>query len=237
MHKFFITFLAILTTQLYGDFKGKVDLGSAFIHLDTIVGNKTVSKSDLGAIKFDASLYTESGLGVRTSVLQSVWDIDNVGEDVTSVQLALGQCFPITSSLTLFPQVGVSWSSISTDILIPIIQNEMVVAALPAERTSKSAGYFIGCEACYKVTQCLRFCGQILWGWTDIDSTFEDKKSKKQLDMIKSCGNGPILSSIIEYDLNDSWSVNVGGAYNLSWDDDNNGLRAWGGKVGIAYWF
>ena len=229
MRNFFVSLLVASTLPLQAGLKGKVDIGPAYVHLETIVDNRTFSKTDLGAIKFDGNVYNDQGWGSKLSVLQSVWDMDSTGEDATTIQLAVGRYIPVTSCLTLFPEVGIGWSSITTDLELATM--------IPLKRVSKSPGYFIGFEGCYSITKCFRFCGQFLWGWTKIKSEFKTKESNQLVNTVHSTGSGPVLSALLEYDLNNRWSVNIGGAYNLSWDDDNNGLRAWGGKAGIAYWF
>lgn len=229
MRNIFVSFLIACSIQLQGELKGKADLGLAYVHLETIVQNRTFSKTDLLALRFDGNLYTDQGWATKLSVLQSVLDMDSTGEDATTAQIAVGRYLPVTSNFILFPQIGLSWSNITTDLEIP--------TSFPVYRESRATGYFLGCEGCYSFTKCMRLCGQFVWGWTDIDSKFIEKQSNITFDRIDSTGSGPILSAMFEYDLNNKWSLNIAGAYNLSWDDDNNGLRAWGGKAGIAYWF
>jgi hypothetical protein len=42
---------------------------------------------------------------------------------------------------------------------------------------------------------------------------------------------------MLETDINDCWSVNIGGAYNISLSHEKHGLRAYGGRLALAYWF
>ena len=53
----------------------------------------------------------------------------------------------------------------------------------------------------------------------------------------KSKPKGSNYGVMIEHDLNDRWSINLGGAYNTSLTKEKHGIRGYGGRLGCAYWF
>ncbi len=53
----------------------------------------------------------------------------------------------------------------------------------------------------------------------------------------KSSPKGSNYSVMIESDINEKWSVNLGAAYNTSLTKEKHGLRGYGVRWGFAYWF
>lgn len=209
--------------------KGKVDVGPAYIHIDILESNKTVRSMDLCAGRADATIIflKDRGWNLKPVILYGSGG-SKTGQ-IFSAGVGLGHCFPITEMITLNPLFGVNYTYLDTHIRIPLL--EPVFGKDRFLETFRSISPFIGLEAYLELTPCWRICATVQYAWSRTHT-----KIKKVLKD-KSRTQGFNYALLIEYDFMKNFSVNIGGAYNLSLSKEKHGIRAAGVKLGFAYWF
>lgn len=225
---FFLSVLIFLScySSLFARCSGKVDLGPAYIHLDVLESNKTIKTMDLLGVKADAMIlfFEGKGWGIKPSLLYGRGD-SRLGE-VFSGGVGFGHCTPITDCFTVTPSVGITYGYIKTRIRIPDFFGRMHFT-----EKFRSTSPYLALDATYTIIKGLRVCGMFQYAWsrthTTIVGVLKDKSNAK----------GPNYALMVEYDLNDHWSLQLAGAYNISLSKEKHGIRGAGGKLGVAYWF
>ncbi len=208
--------------------KGKVDVGPAYIHVDILESNKTIKRMDLIGVKADATviLLEEMGWCVKPGLLYGKGGSGH-GE-IFSGGIAFGHCFPLKSWGSLTPNVGIIYSYVKTRISIPFF------AAMGIEHFTekfRSVSPYVGIDATYTFCKGFRICGMYQYAWSRTHTTIEG------LLKSNSHAQGPNYALQLEYDITDQWSVQLGGAYNISLSKEKHGIRGAGAKLGLAYWF
>lgn len=201
---------------------GKVELSAAYVHLDILEANKTVQKIDMPAARFDGHIIFYEGWCLKPLLMYG----KNQAE-LTTAALGIGHVIPFWECFYLTPSIGFSYTNITTTFHLHHPQMGHLEFH---ERFTSTAPY--GCiELTYCICDYMRVTGSFQWAWARTHT-----KIKGLLDD-KSNSNGPNIGILYEYDLNKCWSLNVGAAYNESLGETKDGVRAWGGKVGLARWF
>lgn len=227
--------------------RGKVDIGAAYVHIDVLLSGHTVHKMDVAAVKGDLNYRLWSGFIIKPTFLFGGGRNDN---EVATGGVGLGFCVPLHKTFSLTPIVGYSWGYLRTTFKYP---HDMVKALdignLRVRERFRSEAPYVALEASWTFRPSWRavVCYQYSWSRTHthlriagIDPskiplpnnplTAKDTNSNSRSE-------GSSISGMIEHDLSDSWSVNLGAAYNNSLSKEKHGLRGWGVKFGIAYWF
>lgn len=203
---------------------GKIDLAPAYVHIDVLESGKTIHRMNMAALKGDISYLPFAGYGI---VIKPTFLCATGDGKLASGGVGLGHCTPITDCLTLTPHAGVLWTYIQThiDIHTPFF-------TIPHVReTFRSTSGYLALEITYKIAQGWRISGMFQYVWS---RTYT--KIKDLVPLQKDHAMGPNYALMLEYDITDKWSVNIGGAYNISLSKEKHGLRGAGVKVGVAYW-
>ena len=102
---------------------------------------------------------------------------------------------------------------------------------MPVEERFRSCSPYLALELSYTFRPFCRLVLNYQYAWSRTHTTISRIVNEK------SHSEGFSYSGMLEHDLNNNWSVSVGGAYNVSLTKEKHGLRAYGCKVGVAYWF
>lgn len=218
-----ICLLSALTAQGYGSgCAGRVDVGPAYVHIDVLESGKTIHRMDLAAVKADATVVVWKGLCLKPTLLYG----SGHGYILTT-GLGIGFIFPLMENLCVTPVAGLNYTYLRThiDIRTPYF----VLHHLKEKFRSYSP--YIGLDASYTFYPCWRVCGNVQYAWSST------KTKIGEIGADKSHSDGASYSAMLEHDLNDQWSINIGGAYNLMLSKERHGLRGAGGKIGITRWF
>lgn len=243
-NKISLFFLA-LTAFAFGGVKSvegqcstKVDLGAAYVHLDNLTSGRTTHSADLAAIRADVNFKLFQGLIVKPTALYGASNPFHVKSDdsLFAAAITIGHCVPITEKFMVQPNIGYTYTRMKT--VFNGSTTEIVPPCGPIEirfhgikQSFSSNGPSAGLEGYYFFTKCFRACVSFQYIWSKTDAELHGVYSDK------SHTKGPSYSAMLEYDINDCWSVNVAGAYNISLTKEKHGLRAAGAKLGIARWF
>lgn len=201
-------------------FLGKVDIGPTFIHIDVLESNKTVKKLDMGGIRADSTIRVWQGICLKPNFVYG-----NGGGEVVSGGLGIGHYTPICEGLYVTPSIGCTYTKLETTI------NLRMLGLTNLRESFQSYSPYAAIEVSYCLCAGFRICAQYQFAWSRTHTII------KHLTHSKSHSQGSNYSGLIEYDLNQKWSVNFGGAYNESLTREKHGLRAYGFKLGTAYWF
>lgn len=215
--------LGFLPIYLAASGIGKIELAPAYIHLDVIEAKNTIKELDMAGIRGDFCWVFENGWMIKPS---GIYGKENDGELVTA-GIAIGRCIPIGEKWIVIPSAGISYTAMETTIPIPL--GELGVFEFREHFTGHAP--YASLDVTYIITPNLRISGCVQYAWSRSKTTIEDLGSSK------SSAEGPNVAAQIEYDLNKSWSVNFGGAYNESYSKEKNGIRGRGLKIGLVRWF
>lgn len=211
---------------------GKVDVGPIFAHIDVLQSGHTIKKLDMAGAKANATIMLKEGRGfcVKPDIIYA----SGHGE-LISGSFGFGHVTPITKQLCITPSFGVTLTNLRTSVNVPI-------PPLPKDvhfkQRFRSVGPYIAIEATYKICEGLRVAGNIIYSWSHTHTRSWGHPGGTNV-VQKSKGNsaGPTYSAMIEKDLTDKFSVNIGAMYNTSLDSKKHGLRGYGFKLGAAYWY
>ncbi len=217
-----VTALSLFQQNLAAKIWGKVELAPAYIHLDVLEKGHTAKELDLPAIRADGVVIFGGGWCVKPMFMYG----KNEGELITGA-IGFGHCLPIGDCFFLTPSAGVSMANLNT----PITAEVAPEVYMEFEDNFRSISPYLCLELTYSIADNMRVTGTFQWAWCHTHT-----KIKHVLDN-KSWSNGPSYGAQYEYDLNKCWSVNVGIAYNESMGETKDGIRGYGGKIGIARWF
>jgi hypothetical protein len=210
----------IAKSPLHADFKGRVELSPTYVHMDILESGVTIERMDLMAIKADATISHDCGLTLKPTFLYG----SNSGGLILA-GVGLGQYIPINDTWKVMPMIGISYCKIWTSIDF----HEFELTNLREKFYSLSP--YIGGDVYYNFAPTWRACVSVQYAWSRTKTTIE------LLGTDKSHTQGPNYAAMIEKDLNDEWSVNLGVGYNIGLSKEKHGLRATGIKLGIARWF
>jgi hypothetical protein len=217
---FFLAIFACVQHKLEAEVCGKVDMGAVYVHVDVLDSGHTVKKMDMGGFKADGNVILWKGVCLKPTILYA----KNQGE-LFSSGIGLGHYTPITENFSLTPSAGCLWTQLKTRI------NFEEFGLFNLKERFRSVSPYLALEASYCFGQGWRICGLYQYSW----SRTHTKIASFPIDT--SHAQGPNYSLMIERDINESWSISLGGAYNISLSKEKHGLRGYGIRFATAYWF
>lgn len=244
-----LTAMALFTFACSGTLSaeiwGKVDVAPAYVHIDVLEHQRTVHRMDMIAFKGDATIVVWKGLCIKPTLLAGTG-----GGDIVSTGAGIGHCTPICDWLVLTPSVGCLYTNLTThidlDIPFPVtpISPDGKFHLHRVKENFWSISPYIGLDATFRITCDWRIYAQVQYAWSRTHTTLTKHHAlptkangAKFQHKDTSKANGPSYGLMVEYDVTDCISVNLGGAYNLSLTKEKHGLRGAGCKLGLAYWF
>jgi Protochlamydia outer membrane protein len=223
--------ISLAKISLYGnECCGKAEISAAYVHIDVLESGHTIHRMDLPAVKADLNWKIWSGLILKPTF---IYGHGKHKDEILQAGTGIGFCYPVNSQFYLTPQVGFNYNLIKSSIDFENPFNSLIKFSISEKFQSYSP--YVAFESSYTLCQGFRVVGTIQYAWSRTKTTLKpnlDPNFKKH-----SHSEGFTYSGMIEYDLNEHWSVNMGGAYNVSLTKEKHGMRIWGGKLGIAYWF
>lgn len=207
------------------DCRGKIDIGPALVRIDVLENRKTVERIDMLAIRGDANILIlgDCGFALKPSF---IYGRGKHHGELASGALGLGYCFPVCEGLTVTPSAGCTFTDLTSHIDIPAYFLKDIT------RSFSSVAPYLALEVTYRICPGWRVSGMVQYAWSRTHT-----RIKKLHINDKSRSQGPNIAGMIEHDINDKWSVNLGAAYNISLTREKHGLRAVGVKLGVVYWF
>lgn len=223
---FCLSILNFVGNPLNADCCGKIDAGPAFLHIDVLESSHTIKKINMPAIKADGLYFVWNGVCVKPTALYAA--IGN--SQIISAGCGIGHYTPIGTKCSITPSIGCNLTQFKTTIHHYAVK-EVPGLFLNLKERFRSISPYAAIDASYCFTPGWRIiaCYQYVWSRTHTKI--------KNFDSSKSSPSGSNYAMVVERDLNDNWSVNLGAAYNTSLTKEKHGLRGYGVRLGLAYWF
>lgn len=203
---------------------GKIDAGPAYLHVDVLESNHTIKKINMPAIKSDATILIWKGICLKPNILYA----SRRDSQIISGGCGIGQYFPITEKCFVTPSIGCNFTQFKTTL-----HNYPVFPCflLDLKEKFRSISPYLAIDASYCFCPGWRIVGCYQYAWS------RSYTKIKGADTTKSNPKGSNISLMLEYDLNDCWSVNLGAGYNSSLTKEKHGLRGYGVRLALAFWF
>lgn len=214
----FFSAIVILSSYLHAEICGKVDVGPTYIHLDLLQSGKTFKRIDMGGVKADATILVWKGVCLKPTLLYG-----NGHGEIFSGGVALGHYTPIGEKCSLTPSFGCIYTQLDTHI-------KPFPGFHPYYRFYSVSPY-LSIDASWCFAKGWRVVGVYQYSWSGTLTKIQS------LPNDRSHSEGSNYGLMLEADINDSWSINIGAAYNLGLTKEKHGLRAYGGRIAIAYWW
>lgn len=202
---------------------GRLDVGPAYLHIDVLESGHTIKDIDMAGFKADGCFIVWKGLCLKPMVLYG----RKGHSEIATGGCGLGFCFPLRDNFSITPSVGCNFTQFKTNLHISVMDQFV----LHLKERFRSVSPYLSLEACYTFFQVWRLIGCYQYSWSHTHTKI------KGMDTVKSDPEGSNYGLMIERDLNDCWSINLGAAYNVSLTKEKHGLRGYGARLGIAYWF
>lgn len=213
-------FLIIIVASVYGECRGKADLGFTYLDVDILESGKTIETLHMKGVKGDGTLLVYQGLCIKPSF---IWARGH--GQVAAGTIGVGYYIPITEKFKILPNIGITWSYLHTRVDFEDF------GLYDLKERFRSNSPFLGMEICYSINEKWTLMGIYQYAWcrthTKIGSIVSDKSH--------SCGPNYALG--IDYSFNEHWSAVFGVGYNITLSKEKHGIRGKGAKLGIAYYF
>lgn len=223
---FTLLFLMTFITPSHAEIKGKIDAGPAWVHIDVLESNKTVKKIDMAAIKADSTILIWKGVCLKPNILYG----KNGVSETASGGIGIGHYTPFCEKFSITPSIGCSFTQFKTHF-----NYRLPFGSVTLKERFHSVSPYACMEASYCFASGWRLCGIYQYVFSKTNTKITSAIGFNSTT--RSHPKGPNYALILEKDLNANWSVNIAGAYNISLTKEKHGLRAYGARIALAYWF
>lgn len=205
--------------------RGKIDVGPAYVHVDVLKSGKTDHRMDMPAFKAEVNYRFWKCLVIRPAFL---YGRSSCRDEAITGGVGLGAFIPCNKQLAFMPVVGINMGYLRTcyDLEHPLFPHPVRV-----EEKFHSSTPYVALEVSWTFYPAWRLVANYQYSWSRTRTTI------KPFVKDRSHSEGSCYSAMIEHDVNKNWSVNFGGLYNESLTKEKHGLRYYGFKLGVAYWF
>lgn len=224
---------SLLSTTFMGAFElpclpntGKVDLAPVYIHMDILEHAHTVDKVDMWGGRLDLSYLFWGGWTVKNSN-NAVWGDESSRLYTTS--LGLGYTVPLAEGFYITPYAGCGYSYFRVNTKLPAFFN---FGDVRFKHTYRTWSPYIAMDVNYTIGCGWRVGATIQYAWANTQTSIGQLVHNQHTK-----GAGFAYAGYVEKDILENLSINIGVGYNNSLTKEKHGLRAYGAKAGLAYWF
>lgn len=231
-----ILLFLIISAPLMGKVRGKIDGGALFISLKQKSLGMENKRLDMGGVRIDATVlpFEGYGFGFKSSATAVTGDAEfylwNIG---------VGHYTPITDCFSVFPIVGYGFNLLDDariNILVPTQIGPVEIRKAKEHICSHSV--FMGTDFVYKFSDCLYSTIAVQYAFARSHTRItQGTPALPKAIRLKGGTQGWNLGLLIDYLINDCFSVNLGVGYNSSLDREKFGIQGYGVKLGAGYWF
>lgn len=220
----FLSVFTMINHQADAACCNKIEVGPTYIHLDVLEKGHTIEKLNMAAGKLDGTLLVWKGVCLKPTFLYA----RQGHSEIISGGCGLGHYFPIGDKCSVTPSVGCNFTQFKTTI--------HDYEAVPGyfvdfKERFRSVSPYACIDASYCFVKGWRIVGSYQYVWSTSRTAIKGMKTTK------STPEGSNFGLMLEGDINDNWSASLGAAYNSSLTKEKHGLRGYGVRLGLAYWF
>ena len=201
-----------------------MEIAPAFMRIDVLESGKTVHQANLLALRAEACYRFCQGFNLKPVLIAAPRCIDK--SSLFAGGVALGHFYPVYKNLCLNPNFGVTYTIFKTKVTY-----ELFPIDISLKEEFRSVSPFVGLDVNYSINECWRIYASFQYAWSRTHTTV------KYLFSTKDHSQGTNWGLAVETDMTEALSVNFGVGYNLSMSREKHGIRAFGGKVALAYWY
>lgn len=205
--------------------RGKIDIGPAYVHVDVLKSGKTDHKLDLAAVKAEFNYRFWKCLVIRPTLL---YGRGCCNDEIFNGGAGIGVALPLSKCFGIMPIAGINFGYLSTHFKL---EHPQFPCPFCVKEKFHSSSPYIALEVSWTFTPTWRLLANYQYSWSRTRTVI------KPFVKDRSHSEGSNYAAMIEHDLNKNWSINLGAAYNESLTKEKHGLRAYGFKLGVAYWF
>jgi len=246
-------FIGLLLSSLFAfplhalpecQFYGRADAGPAFYRIQTLEDGSVKDEIDMYGVRADGSFlpFKDSGFAIKPTGSYARGDGDLIGYGV-----GIGYYIPFFKCCYFVPTAGLGWTDLRTHIDLAasefsgLLPSDLVFKDIREKFDSNSRylGFELMCQVCEPVW--VTFVYQYAWARTDT------VLQSPQLESVLGLPDGKFVSSgqsqgsnfalALDYYYRENWAVTLAGGVNSSLDEDRLGIRGFGVKLGIGYYF
>jgi hypothetical protein len=223
---FFLLFFPLMNC-LHADCGGKLDAGPAYLHVDVLESGHTVKSISMPAIKADMWTFIVGGVCAKPTFLYA----GKGSNQIISAGCGFGHYTPIGSKCSITPSIGCNFTQFKTTF-----HNHPIMADvfLDLRERFRSISPYVALDASYCFKKGWRVVGSYQYVWSRTYTKIKNVLGKKRFN---SSPKGSNYGLMLEADVNDFWSLNLGAAYNSSLTHEKHGLRGYGVRFGFAFWW
>ncbi|MEI8125931.1 MAG: hypothetical protein WCG42_09255 [Parachlamydiaceae bacterium] len=215
--------LSCFSGNLAADVCGKFDFGPAYLHIDVLQSGHTIQTLNMPGLRIDSTVIVWKGVCVKPFLTYG----GKGSSQIYNLGCGVGHYTPIGDKCSITPSVGVAYTNFKTHFHVPTSSEVSIVL----EEQFQSISPYVGIDASYCFYKGWRLVGSYQYLWS-----FSQTEIKGQ-PTTNSQPKGSCYGLMVEYDVNNKWSINLGAAYNISLTKEKHGLRGYGARLGFAYWF
>jgi len=225
-------------------FNGLIDAGPTLYRIELVEDGSKTDVIDMYGVRGDATLLPikDSGFAIKPTASYGRGDGDFI-----SYGVGIGYYIPFCNERCYFvPTAGLNWTDLRTTL---DLSGDRINSALPAsliftdvrekfDSQSRYIGFDLMCQVCEPVWA--TFIYQYAWAKTDtvlLNDQFTTIGFPDGRIDSKGQSQGSNFGLAIDYYFCENVAATIAGGFNTSLDENRFGIRAYGVKFGIGYYF
>lgn len=208
-----------------GKIHGKIDAGPVYVHMDVLQHGETFNKMDMEGFKVTSTFIVWLGLCVKPNIMVAYNDgrMFNYG-------CAVGWLIPMFDmKVTITPTIGGSLGYLRTTTVFPALVD------IPLKQQFNSKSWFVGVDGSFSPHPKWTIGWQVNRAWSNSNTTI----TIPGVMVMKTKGEskGMEYGASLDYWFKKQWSVQAAFGWSNAKAKEKNGMRGYGGRLGIGYFF
>jgi predicted porin len=211
------------SSAAYAEIKGKVEFGPTWINSEMTDSGPKSRNLNVKGFGANGTVAIWKGLCLKPLVNWA----EGKSQTYWSTGLGVGFAVPFMEKWLVIPHVGTSYTSLKfrRDLPIPGGNN--------LDQKMKSRSQYVGSDLSYKITDKLSITGSVQYAWVSTYTTI----SSPFVPANRAESRGFNYFGMVDYYINDNWSLNLAGAIMKSKTKERYGSDGMGVRVGLGYKF
>jgi len=227
---------------------GQVTAGPTLFRVDVVEDGTTTQEIGMYGIRGDGTFlpFKDSGFAIKPTGSYGRGDGDFVSYGI-GVGYYIPFCESICKNCYFVPIAGLSWTDLRTHIDLaasefnPALPDSLIFRDIREKFDSNSR--YLGFELMCQVSKSLWTTFVYQYAWASGDTVLQSQQLQDVLGLpdgkfvSKGQTQGSNFALVFDYYFNDNVLMQIAGGVNTSLDENRFGIRAYGLKLGIGYYF